>query len=744
MKSLTGKFSSSRGWAPLLILFLGAGLVVAACGDEEVPAPTTPAPPPPAPTPAPEPEPEPPAKPTGLMVSGRTESSITWTWNAVEGATGYVVQASRDEMFDDTDQLSLTAETSFTATQLPPETNVYFRVAAGVLTAAAPSLDPNDYLLSDWTTHVTGTTDAAASAAPAAPTAVRVTAQTDTTITWSWNAVDGAVGYQVQHGDSATIADDDPTAFASTTTHTVSNLGSRTDRYLRVRAYVGAISEPVFGDWSRTVEGTTDSPAAPVTTQLSAPTGLRADDETTTAITLSWGEVDDAETYEVQQRPADGAWGPASCGGGDSTVSVDECEATGLTRGSNYDFRVRAHPDPDDDTLRSSGWSSTASARTSGTPPAEPVTGGDDDLNITWESKATSITWFWDAASDNRFGYVTALLDDASPRPSCPALTSVEGGSAVWSDVMYANRYRTTFRRDGSTALLAGDVVGLCVRRTWMDNDDNQQYGPVSLAWAATAPAAGAEDQGTGRIGWGAKDNDSDKTTAIDWFVATDVGFSYDVRTASASVDGTAPSCSGSDLVGTTDLTGSGKASGDRFRLTSLKLYTQYIACARASNGQGQSEWVQINPSTTTMGLYKTLPGAPSLTGALKDTTADPNKATQVDVSVTWTFRASDAIPENPAGYQVYATTSDTRTSAFTKNDCAMTLTDQSSTLSETGLGFSFGPLTQTFQRNAFNANANDSKTGRVLGCVRALVDSRFGPWVAFERTVSVPEQAQQ
>ena len=58
MKSLTGKFSSARGWALLLILFLGAGLFVAACGDEEVPAPTTPTPAP-VPPPAPEPEPEP-------------------------------------------------------------------------------------------------------------------------------------------------------------------------------------------------------------------------------------------------------------------------------------------------------------------------------------------------------------------------------------------------------------------------------------------------------------------------------------------------------------------------------------------------------------------------------------------------------------------------------------------------------------------------------------------------------------
>ena len=44
MKSFTGKVASARGWTLLLILLLGAGLFVSACGDEEVPAPTDPGP----------------------------------------------------------------------------------------------------------------------------------------------------------------------------------------------------------------------------------------------------------------------------------------------------------------------------------------------------------------------------------------------------------------------------------------------------------------------------------------------------------------------------------------------------------------------------------------------------------------------------------------------------------------------------------------------------------------------------
>jgi hypothetical protein len=83
------------------------------------------------------------------MVSATTMNSITWTWNAVEGALAYAVQVSADEIFDDTDATHPTVETTFTASPLPPNTTVYVRVRAGAGTLEAP-------ILSAWTTHVTG------------------------------------------------------------------------------------------------------------------------------------------------------------------------------------------------------------------------------------------------------------------------------------------------------------------------------------------------------------------------------------------------------------------------------------------------------------------------------------------------------------------------------------------------------------------------------------------------------------
>ena len=138
-------------------MFLGAGLVLSGCGDDDTattPAPAPPPPPPPAPEPEPEPEPEPPqapATPTGLHVDETTETSVEYHWNAVEGAIGYAVQVSMDEMFGADDQIIPTVETHVEIGPLPPMTSVYVRVAAAAGTLEAP-------ILSDWSTHVTGMT----------------------------------------------------------------------------------------------------------------------------------------------------------------------------------------------------------------------------------------------------------------------------------------------------------------------------------------------------------------------------------------------------------------------------------------------------------------------------------------------------------------------------------------------------------------------------------------------------------
>ena len=83
--------------------------------------------------------------PRFLHVSATTSRSITWGWEPVRDASGYVFQVSRDEVFDSRDSTWPTTDDSFTVGGLREGDIRYARVAATRGTHQ-----------SYWTTHVTG------------------------------------------------------------------------------------------------------------------------------------------------------------------------------------------------------------------------------------------------------------------------------------------------------------------------------------------------------------------------------------------------------------------------------------------------------------------------------------------------------------------------------------------------------------------------------------------------------------
>ena len=396
MKSLTGKFASSRGWAVLFILFLGAGLFVAACGDEEVPTPTTPAPPPPPPpTPEPEPEPEPPATPTGLMISETTETSITWIWNAVEGATAYAVQISMDETFGDDDVTALALTATYTVSDLPPSTSIYLRVAAGVGTSL------EDALLSDWSTHVTGMTampppPPEPPEPPAVPTGLQVSSSGDDFIEWSWDAVEGADGYEVQFSPDEMFDSGDeiiPRA-ADQTSYRREPLPVGSSAFLRVRSRAGTGEDRLESEWSIHVTGMTTAPPPPPPPEPPAvPTGLQVSSSGEDFIEWTWDEVEGADGYEVQFSPDE------MFDSGDEIIprAADQTSyrREPLPVGSSAFLRVRSRAGTGEDRLESE-WSTHVTGMTTAPPPPPPEppavptglqvsSSGEDFIEWTWD-----------------------------------------------------------------------------------------------------------------------------------------------------------------------------------------------------------------------------------------------------------------------------------------------------------------------------------------------------------------------
>ena len=124
------------------ILFLGAGLLLSACGDGGTSPPTSP--------PAAPPPPQPPPTPEGLGIISFGQEFIEWSWTPVAGASGYEVQIRANAApTDDDETTARTAdETSYRGEDLESEAPYYFRVRsfAG---------DGENRLFSEWSAPAT-------------------------------------------------------------------------------------------------------------------------------------------------------------------------------------------------------------------------------------------------------------------------------------------------------------------------------------------------------------------------------------------------------------------------------------------------------------------------------------------------------------------------------------------------------------------------------------------------------------
>ena len=523
MKSFTGKFSSVRGWALLLALLLGAGMFISACGEEEVPAPTTPAPAPaPTPPPAPEPEPTGPATPENLRVTGTTSTSITWSWNAVEGALGYQGQFSTDATFTETD-----------------------------------------------------------------PTFIIV---------------------------------------APATSHTVSNLGGSTTGHFRVRSGTGtSLTDLTYSEWTDGSSGTTAAP--PPATALAAPDNVRSTGRSNDSITLEWDRVNNADTYQVEQREPGDDWDDAACGAedADNVVNDEECVASGLDSGTDYDFRVRGVPADDDDAHLLGVWSETAESRTGGTAPVQPSTpvgGGMGNLNVRWTSGLVTgtptISWTWDRLPGKTYDWV--VLTTGLPR------MDAENPCA---DQTYANT------DDDATNATSTDSPALLCVKTTNPNDNSEN---LSFAWAVLPPAAPAAPAATGLSP--AQDS-AMLTRSLTWTgIGVAAGFSYEMnviadperdnRITATSPTGNAlqRACSAGTLLESdeTDV----PLTGLETTLRAVKPYTGYLLCLRMLNGSGATDWVV--PASNAE--HYTVPGqAPRPT---KDSSRSEDDRTTANEKIVW------------------------------------------------------------------------------------------------------------
>ncbi len=267
--------------------------------------------------------------PAGLSpCDGCVDVSVTptLTWNAVSGATTYEVQVATDAGFASivASQTGL-ASGSYAPAGLAEGTTYFWRARGSNAGGTGP------WASASFTTLVTPT---APSAAPSGLVPCNGCVDVSATPTLTWNAVSGAATYEVQvatdAGFASIVASQTGLATAS---FAPAGLAEGTTYHWRVRG----TNDVGPGPWASASFTTLVTPTAP----SAAPSGLvplQGAVDLPTVLTMAWGEVVGATTYEIEIATDAGFASIVESGSG---LVVRTYSPTALSGGTTYYWRIR-------------------------------------------------------------------------------------------------------------------------------------------------------------------------------------------------------------------------------------------------------------------------------------------------------------------------------------------------------------------------------------------------------------------
>jgi chitodextrinase len=306
-----------------------------------------------------------------------TSSEITLTWDMVTGATGYDVEV--DGVIVDNG-----LSTTYVHSDLLPNTEHQYRVRAR-----------NDEVVGEWSEYITEMT------LFGTPANLQATA-TSTSITLTWDLVEGAAGYDV-------LVDGHIMDNGSETTFLHEGLEPNSFHVYRVRAK----NSNVVGEWSE---------ALTKATILATPANIRTE-ATSSQVTVTWDAVSGATGYEIE---VDGV----VIDNGTNTTYVH----TNLTSNSEHSYRVRAY---NGDVY--SEWSEIVTQITTpGVPTIIDSEATPHSITVTWESVSGATSYDIEVDGQIITGITDTSYTHQELEPNTMHIYRVraqnEGGTSEWSD----------------------------------------------------------------------------------------------------------------------------------------------------------------------------------------------------------------------------------------------------------------------------------------------------------------------
>lgn len=219
--------------------------------------------------------------PEDVRISQKDAASIQVNWTKPSGVfDGYEIYACTTGKDADYERIASTTDTSYTHTGLTAGQTYYYKIRTYKTT------DTTEY--SDFAVGGSFTLIPTVSM----PTITNVKVDNVTSITVSWNKVNGADGYEVYYSTSLTGAY--KLAGSTTgTTYTHNNLTIGQTYYYRLRSYININGTKVFSDYSSVKSQQVSAPT------VQAPSNVKTSVESATSIKVTWKKADGVNGYEV-------------------------------------------------------------------------------------------------------------------------------------------------------------------------------------------------------------------------------------------------------------------------------------------------------------------------------------------------------------------------------------------------------------------------------------------------------------